>query len=659
MDHSILYENSHTTLKTLNNLKKSLTISLQKKYNIEDNEIIDNFLYIHGLHKDQFDFVKRTEEIINTKLNDISIDDNSNKNEKTIKGIMKEVTSSIDKAVGYDYLYRNIKELYGKQEANKLMGEMLDLSLGISDSTNLLIPYCWAIDASKLVTVGRDFGQLNSSPVKRLSSYISSLCETIHQMSSHLAGAIAIGTFFLDITHVLLNGKDKYTYEQLKDKKVRKFIENEIQQFIHSVNHLSRNGIESPFTNISIFDREKLKTLIDDNNYGWYFEGHDKNDVIEYIIEVQNIFLDFFDKGDPLKNSAPYRFPVVTINITKKENGETKIVDKKFFNDITKRDIYRYNIFTSAGTKVSSCCRLLSDVEMLDLASQSNSFGGSSVSLGSHRVVTINFNRIALECNSLDEYYEILDNRIEDAAKILKAHKQLIINLTQSGMQQFISNGWININRLFSTFGLLGIYEANKTLNSKFKIKEDDITKNILTFFNKKVNEMSQKYDIIGNIEQIPGESFAVRLANADKLIYDKKQPYIMYANQFVPLWENASIWEKFDIDGKYNKLLTGGGIVHAQIGETVTPSQARKIIKYGINSGCEHFALNGVYTEFENGKTIFGKYDKDPESNSPKKEWYTRVVGFFTPVSSWNQTRREWEFNKRTFIDLPDNLID
>jgi hypothetical protein len=30
-----------------------------------------------------------------------------------------------------------------------------------------------------------------------------------------------------------------------------------------------------------------------------------------------------------------------------------------------------------------------------------------------------------------------------------------------------------------------------------------------------------------------------------------------------------------------------------------------------------------------------------------------TRVVGFFVPISSWNKTRREWEFDKRTFTKV------
>jgi ribonucleoside-triphosphate reductase len=50
--------------------------------------------------------------------------------------------------------------------------------------------------------------------------------------------------------------------ENLDDPKCRKHFENEFQQFVHSVNHLSRNSNESPFTNVSVFDKVKLKFFV-------------------------------------------------------------------------------------------------------------------------------------------------------------------------------------------------------------------------------------------------------------------------------------------------------------------------------------------------------------------------------------------------------------
>jgi ribonucleoside-triphosphate reductase len=136
-------------------------------------------------------------------------------------------------------------------------------------------------------------------------------------------------------------------------------------------------------------------------------------------------------------------------------------------------------------------------------------------------------------------------------------------------------------------------------------------------------------------------------------LFGEKNVPAVMYSNQFIPLWGDATIWERLETDGRYNKLITGGGIVHAQIGEKVTAKQAENIIKFAVKSGCEHFALNAVYSQCSKDHTTFGKIETCPVCGEKIKDYLTRVVGFFVKVSNMNKTRREWEFPKRTFIDL------
>lgn len=1108
------FANAATT-KTIKNIREVLVKTLKKKYKITDKakltNIANELLKIHGLNEEKFDFIKSFSTFMAEKLNDVSIDDNSNKNEKSIKGLLKDCELSADKIIGYDMLYRTMKELYGQDEAKFLSGEMYDYSLGLADSSNILLPYCWALDASKLVTSGRNFGVLPSKPCKSVASYISALCETIHQMASHLAGAIAIGSFFLDITHLMVY-KQRISLKDLReDKRIRKQLENEFQQFVHSVNFLSRNGSESPFTNVSIFDKEKLAALIDDDNYGWYFPKNTKvlvdNDlggedykltdeeykkfIIDYIFEAQKVFIEFFDKGDPMNNGLQYRFPVcfpkeqgviingklttfgdafgeydsgwtsvdglttiyknkpikinkvykgksnnfikfnssygtpitvtpehklqlvsgelkcakdinvgdrinlfcsvnktsikdtilvsdyisnlyvlgykvkltdntknlfkwnnteqakgslhnnfkkshpldsirqckeqdiilkpkvefvktaeskqkgaikntivldedfgrflglyyaeghnsngelafslnkseveyinfintfvkdklgiqhITVRESKVHNGVQVIInsrtlgllldnligkycyhkklnsdlfetpvnfrvgllrgiiegdgsvtdysirltttskegaysiaylanslgiraniiepkqrvcslnnklehqqyevnfkkydvfnynynlgkstnlkktkclntsgylikekieykvdvpetvynievdskehlfqlpngvitsnctvnlskhkinggtsycignDNELLNYITKKDIARYNIFTSEGTKVASCCRLISDKDMLDMASSVNSFGGSSISLGSHRVVTVNLARLAFEADSYNDYLKRLHERTESAAKVLKAHRVLLKKLNNMGLHPFLKNYWINLSRMFSTFGMMGVVEANQILTEKFGTMDFDYTGDILTHYNVFCKEMGDKYGFIWNIEEIPGESFSVRLAESDKLIYGN--PYNLdplYSNQFVPLWKDATIYEKMEADGKYNRLLTGGGIVHIQINSDVTPTQAKAIINYAVQCGCEHFALNAVYTKCEDcGEVVKDKTHHCPKCNSKNVINFTRVVGFFVPVSSWNKVRRTWEFDRRTFVDL--NEID
>lgn len=1026
------------TTRTIKNIKETLVKTLKKKYgktNGELKSIVDGLLKIHGLHEDNFDYINTFSKYVSSNINDVSIDANANKGEKSIKGLLKDLELSADKLIGYDMLYRTMKELYGQEEAKRLCGEMYDFSLGLSDSSNILIPYCFAIDASKLITTGRDFGTLPSKPSKRLSSYISALCETVHQLASHLAGAVAIGSFFTDIAHLLIY-KERISLKDIKEsKKIRKYIENEFQQFVHSVNFLSRNGNESPFTNISIFDKEKLDTFLSEDNYGWLFPnkvqvrvdnnlgGEEyklanedyKEFVKDYVFELQKIFVDFFDKGDPMNGGINYRFPVVTVNFSKHTNEETGkdelSKDNELLSYMLTKDISKYNIFTSYGTKIASCCltsttkvvarvdgyvryitvkqlfdiwdkskdnkvieimgangftrivdgfsvvnktrtinkitlksglvisttldhpsvkvlndgslvevqakdlqigdmlpvsknvsydsvlggdrdfgrfvglfgaegqydlrrntdiafsfhteekdlqdfvvnfaknrlaatskvtvsdiwpnstrvsinsrmahatmrdffignfctdkrlrskifnmsydfrigflegfiegdghtcdnmrgdygsihiankelgmdlvalansvnircgyrngsngndcvisimhndklklkplqdwrngvgalskstvlhdfdnyygiqiekieqiktkngvhvydftvensnhlfqiangiithncRMINNTELMDMGSSVNSFGGSNISLGSHRVVTINFTRLAYETDNYEDYLSLLDKRVESAAKILKAHKVLIKKLSALGLEPFVKNGWINIGHMFSTFGVLGIVEAKHIIQQKYGTEDFDYMGDILVKFNEMCKKYSQENGIIFNVEQIPAESFGVRLADADKLIYGN--PYNLdplYANQFCALWHEATIYERLDIDGKYNQMLSGGGIVHAQIQSTVTPTQAKNIILHAVECGCEHFALNTVYSQCKDCKTVVkGNINKCPKCGCESFDHYSRVIGFFTKVEDWNPVRRDWEFQRRKFVDL------
>jgi len=665
------------TNRTLENIKVALQERL-KTYNIDDINKVNKILKIHGLSKGDFDFVKNIENFINNKLNDISIDSNSNKNEKTIEGIFNELTSPVKKAVGYDMLYRMMKRLYGQDEAKRLSGLMYDFTLAMADSTNINRFYCYSVDASKLITEGRPFGQLHSKPAKRMDSYISALCETIHQLSNHAAGAIAVGSFFFDIAHLLLF-KEEITLKQLiEDKKTRKYVENEYQTLTHSLNHLSRSSNESCFTNISVFDRSKIKyllkemphlfnvTLMSKKTAEQVYEAMDVVDeagaensisfedyLVEYIIRLEDLFLDFFDKGDPTKNGIPYRFPIISINISK--NKKNEILDKEFLNDFVQKDVYRYNIFTSEGMKLASCCRLENNIEMLKLGNNVNSFGGVGIGIGSHRVVTLNLNRIANLSNTEGIFFSDVALYVKDIAKILKAHKELILLEKDKGLQLFISNGWINMNRMFSTVGIIGAVEMNETLQKKFNTQTDYIEET-LKLIEDNTKHLSEEFGLFINIEQIPGETMAAKLVSVDKILLGEENiPYKLYANQFIPLWKEASLYERLAIDGKYNKLLTGGGIVHAQIGEKVTSNQAEQIIKYAIKCGCEHFALNAIYCKCKQDHTSFGKLELCPICGEKNLEYYTRVVGFFTPVSDWNSVRRDWEFDERKFVDLKE----
>ena len=820
-------EDEAETFRTQRNIRNTLKYQLTKEYGISKDkvgEIADGILKVHGLSKDSLDIVNFLHRSISAKYSqDVSVDANANKESNTITSLIGESVIPYQKLLGYDMLYRQMKEDWGKKEAKTLSALMYDYSLAIHDSGKLMVPYCWAFDASKIVFLGRPFGQVKSKPPRRVSSYVSALDETIHQMAgSHLAGAVAISTFFSDIAYILINREHIDLNTVRTDLSVRKYIENCIQTFIYSVNHLSRSSNESPFTNVSIFDRPKLRSLFSEDNMGWMFHTEEGEIESEYfydmIEEVQDIFCDFFDKGDPLAGGMPFRFPVATLNFSKTKEGELDPGSEPFLDRMSKKEIFRYNIFTSLGTKVASCCfdydteihftdkdgnvyhmpigtyvetrlrdtelggrdyvqaktedgdliavpggelapitgviklankhrklisvtftsgdtikvtpeqefmcqngemikamelvegsylyndlvvesveeiksdapvydievgtkehifkikmaksghnlrvsncRLINNADLNELGASVNSFGGSALSMGSHRVVLLNTNRFALEQQGkgdAEDFLRMLDTRIEQATKILLSHRHMLAKLRDNGFLMFLSNGWMDLDRMFSTIGLIGLVETVETVNKEVSIENGDkklSMEDMLVFINRKVNELSARYHIPMNIEQVPGEAMAPRLAKVDKAIFgEDRVPYKLYSNQFVPLWADATIFERMNADGIYNQLFTGGGIVHFNLGERTTPQQNKELIRFAIRSGCEHFALNALYSKCKEGHMSFGEVDKCPVCGAEIVDHMTRVVGFFTSVEKWNETRREWEFPRRKFRSIP-----
>ena len=106
-----MFENSSIS-QSIARISNSLAYSLKEKYNVVDKEIVESLLKIHGVSRDNFDFIKNIESTISKGIADASIDQNSNKKEVTVSGLFAEATNPVNKVVGFRYLYRKMNELY-------------------------------------------------------------------------------------------------------------------------------------------------------------------------------------------------------------------------------------------------------------------------------------------------------------------------------------------------------------------------------------------------------------------------------------------------------------------------------------------------------------------------------------------------------------------
>lgn len=572
------------------------------------------------------------ELLLEENINDNSKYPNANKGGlfKSVETIVQELFSEQQELLGMALLEDLIPINYKTKILHLLkLGELY-----LHDRTKIAIPYCASLDLSRLLHETTNYGRLKTSPVKRIDSYISAVGDTVNQFCFYVAGAIGLGTFFLDVAY-LAKHKHQWSLTELKeDIVIRKYIENEYQQLIHSLNYYSR-GTESAFTNISVFDEDTLLAIdtVD-------------NDLIPYILEVQKIFLEFFDKGDPLTNGLPYTFPIITIN--------TSNPHSEFMTWVSKLDYLRYNFFLNKEAKFALCCRLESNTELMaDLAGHANSFSASPATIGSHRVVTINFNSLALQSESLESYYLLVEERCRDATVLLKAHKELIKGLTEAGVQPLIIEGWINPKKLFSTIGVIGLPEAYNTL-SELNPNRIDIIAETLTLLNKLVYDLSKEFDLAINIEQIPGESARFVLCEKDKARFGEgsKVPYAFYANQFCPLTEQVELFEKIDIEGSYYNNLTGGGIAHLRCTDRPTSSQFIKILDYALKAGCGHIAFSAVYSICLNDHVSLGKLHHCPTCGADIIDYMERIVGYHQRVSAWGQKAQQLDFHNRKFLN-------
>lgn len=619
-------------------------VDLYESYASSEDKI--KFLEIEGIAPDNLDIPLQSKKFFSSRLSDVSIDANANANSLDSKDpntYHAEVTKGILKLEGNYLLWREINKEEGLNIANDALRRIWDGELYLNDfsGVGIQVPYCFSFSTSRLMTEGRTWGQLLSSKPKTARSFISQVVETALDITQTQMGALAIADLIIN-----------YAFYSKNENLTEKQIENDFQYFIHIMNNKFRVSGQSPFSNISLFDKHNLNAM-----FGEYVYPDFSKPDFEYISKLQDIFLKFFAAGDPITGQR-YRFPVVTASIIfDPKNGYDLDMDfVKMVSEYT-YDNGSVNIYASDDIgKVASCCRLINDFKLL---AGGDSFGNGGTSIGSLRVCTVNLASYGIQADRSEEkFIEILDENLGVATIILNAQRRIVHKRAKDGFLRFVSNGYMNIDKhLFSTFGINAISEAalfvtGEEIHKSTESKE--FAKKVLSHIKDYSFKMIDKFSLPYNVEQIPAESASPKNALKDQIKYSKEiQPFPLYSNQFVPLWSDIEIFDRIKIDGEFSKSLSGGGISHLNMSEPLScPEDMTRIIKFAIESGNEHFAINYNFAICENEhSTVAGNNAKTCSVCGGKiVDSITRVIGYFTPVSSWNKTRREIEHGMRVF---------
>lgn len=612
-------------------------------------------LKLFGISREQQDIPTMSRRYFEAHTGDMSVDPNANVgNSKCPNNFASEIAKGSSKLTGYHLLWTYLSEEYGDEKASEIIAKCWRGHYYFHDlsGAGVTTPYCFAASTMPLIDQGRPYGQLRSRPPKRAESFMSQAVEYTMDLSQEFMGAIALGDLVINFAMMCL--KDNI---DLDSDDGRLFCMNQFQKFVHVVNNKFRVSAQSPFTNISLFDRPQLEGLFKEYVYP---DGAKAIDNIEYIMQAQELFMRFMAAKDPL-SGMPYRFPICTVNIT---TNKGRILDEKFLELVAKYNVEGiFNVYITDGIgKIASCCRLLSDMKQMRERQRSDVFGNGGLNIGSTRVCTINAARLSLEAGGPVEFRAMLRRAVNDVRDLLLAHRRALESLANSGYLKFFRPlGWISMRMFFSTIGVVGLYEALEqfgeeyVLPSKKGIKE---AQKILKYIDSAAQKFTEQTGVPFNVEQVPAEGAAVTLAQADKIFFPKS-PYELYSNQSIPLWVDVDMITRARVDGQLNNCYSGGGISHLNIGSTVTSAQMKKMIEFAISCGIDHFALNPVFARCENGHIHLGDLETCPTCGEAIEEKVTRVVGYYTPISDWAKSRREWEFPRRVWntFELPEEF--
>ena len=618
---------------------------LKKKYG-------EDFEYINGVHSSQLDFSEFLDKFVNqSTMADATIDPNANANHRDIRSFMTEKGKSEDKLFGLNKIFLEIKKKWGLRTAKAWLEQEFSKGFYLNDSSSAsYFPYCWANDLSRLAREGLFFlGGYNNQPPKHLDTYFDDVIEFVSFLSNRQSGAVGLPNVIIWAYYFWKIDVQNGHYFNDPDTYLKQYF----QKFVYRLNQPFLRIDQCAFTNVSIFDRPYLESLFGGLEFP---DGSFAIDQIEEIMKCQRLFMDVVSD---IRTENMFTFPVLTYSLLYK-NG-------KFEDEETARWACYHNIkwsdsnfFVSDNVGVlSNCCRLLSDTQKLDAFV--NSIGGTALSVGSCRVSTINLMRIAYETKfNKKKYIELLKDRVLLDCKALTSMRHILKRNIEKGLLPNYQDGAVELDKQYRTIGILGMYEVIDSFglvetdefgNKSYTDEGLEFASEILDTINQVKDEF--ECDFSFNVESIPRENCAGVICTADNLLFEQDK-YFIYSNQWVPLTEQCTIQEKCRLGSILDKKCGGGCIAHIDIENRFpTKESAWDMLNYVASKGVIYFAFTTKISVCEDKHSFIG-VQTCPICGKPVADQYARVVGFYTPVSSYQKIRKK-EFNLRRWYNVLD----
>ena len=569
-------------------------------------------------------------------------DANANVENKNVATLIGELPKQGFIRLNRRMLTDRIKEMYGKETADRYIYLLKNHFIYKNDETSLanycasITMYPWLLDGTK--SIGG-----NSKAPSNLKSFCGGFINMVFIVSSMLSGACATPEFLMYMSYFIAQeyGDDYYLRADevvdlsKRQRTIDKVITDCFEQIVYSINQpTGARNFQSVFWNISYYDHFYFESI-----FGEFRFPDGSRPSWPALDWLQRRFMRWFNQE---RTRAVLTFPVETMALLSKDGDA---MDKDYADFTAEMYAEGHSFFTymsDNADSLASCCRLRNEI-------QDNGFsytlGAGGVSTGSKSVLTVNLNRCVQQATREGRHYvEYLDGIVDLMHKVQMAYNENLKDMQAKGLLPLFDSGYINLRRQYLTIGVNGMVEAAESLGITISDNEEyeRFVNDILSLI-EDYNRRYRSKELLFNCEMIPAENVGVKHAR-----WDREDGYFVpracYNSYFYIVEDtHTDLIEKFRLHGRrYISHLTGGSALHMNLDEHLTQPQYRQLLRVAAQEGCNYFTFNIPNTLCRDCGHITKQHLQEcPNCHSHNLDYLTRIIGYLKRVSNFSLDRQ------------------
>ena len=503
-------------------------------------------------------------------------------------------------------------------------------------------------------------GKIASAPAKHFSSAVGQIVNFLGTLQNEWAGAQAFSSF--DTYMAPFVRLDSMTYDQVLQG---------MQELIFNLNVPSRWGTQTPFTNLT-FDWTCPADLADEHPLiGDELCDFTYGDLAPEMAVINRAFMEVMTAGDA--EGRVFTFPIPTYNITRDFDWDSDNAERLFAMTAKYGLPYFQNFINSEldpGMIRSMCCRL--QLDLRELLKRGNGLFGSAEQTGSVGVVTVNMARLGyLHAGDEAGLVAALDRLLEIGRDTLELKRTVIQHHIDAGLFPFTKRYLGTLDNHFSTLGVNGMNEMVRNFTHDAYDLTDPrghaMCVRLLDHVRDKMVEFQEATGHLYNLEATPAEGTTYRFAKEDRKRYPgilqagtETNPYYTNSSQ-VPVGYTDDPFEAQEMQEELQTKYTGGTVLHLYMNERISSAAAcKELVRRSLTAfRTPYITVTPTFSICPTHGYLVGEHltcEKcaalHPDAEPVECEVWTRVMGYFRPVQSFNIGKKGEYMERQMFTE-------